>query len=78
MINYGDYVQPASAVLGLKLLIMLAVVIFMSLAFIYMRRLKLTNDISEKVRYLIDKRNRGEAYSDEDKKDFARIEHDFF
>ncbi len=78
MINYGDFAQPESAVLGLKLLIMLAVVIFMSLAFIYMRKLKLTNAVSEKVRSLIDKRNRGEAYSEQDKKDYALIERDFF
>lgn len=77
-IKYGDFVQPDSAVLGLKLLIMLAVVIFMSLAYFYIRKLKLTSEISEKVRYLIDKRSRGEAYSKQDEEDFARIGRELF
>jgi Na+/melibiose symporter-like transporter len=77
-INYEDFVQTDIAVWGIKLLIMVSVVIFMGLAFFAMRRLKLNNAISEKVRYLIEKRNRGEEYDEQDKKDFAQIEKDFF
>lgn len=77
-INYENFTQTEAAVWGLRLLIMVAVVLFMALAFFSMRKLKLTNAISMKVRYLIEKRNSGEEYDEQDKKDFAQIEKDFF
>lgn len=77
-INYEDFVQTDGAVLGIKLLIMIAVVVFMTLAFFSMRKLKLTNALSMKVRYLIEKRNKGEEYDEQDRKDYAQIEKDFF
>lgn len=77
-INYENFIQTEGAVWGLRLLIMVAVVLFMTLAYFSMRKLKLTNAISMKVRYLIEKRNKGEAYDEQDQKDFAQIEKDFF
>lgn len=77
-INYELFQQPKSAIWGIKLLIMLSVVIFMTIAFISMSKLKLTPETTLKVRKLIDKRNNGEEYNEEDKKDYAEIEKTLF
>ena len=77
-IDYADFVQPASAVLGLKLLIAVSVLIFMSIAYFAIRKLKLTTAISERVRELIEKRNRGEKFDEKDKRDYEQISRDFF
>lgn len=77
-INYADFVQPESAVLGLKLLIMVSVIVFMSVAYLSMRKLKLTTAVSERVKELIEKRNRGEAFDEKDQSDLAQLERDFF
>ncbi len=77
-INYADFPQTDRAVWGIRLLIMIAVIIFMSASFMSMTRLKLTRPLSEKVRELIDKRNRGEEYSEEDEEAYANIEKTLF
>lgn len=77
-INYADFPQTDKAILGIKLLIMISVIIFMSISFISMTRLKLTRPISEKVRDLIEKRNRGEEYTEEDIEAYEKIEKTLF
>ena len=77
-INYADFPQTDKAILGIKLLIMIAVILFMSISFISMTRLKLTRPMSEKVRELIEKRNKGEEYTEEDMESYKNIEKTLF
>lgn len=77
-INYELFQQPNSAIWGIKLLIMGSVVIFMTIAFFSMRKLKLNTNISMKVRELINKRNNGEEYTEQDKKDYEKLEKTLF
>lgn len=77
-INYEDFVQTETAIWGIKLLIMVSVVVFMSIAFFSMRKLKLNPDISMKVRHLINKRNRGEEFDEQEQKDYELIKKTLF
>lgn len=77
-INYLDFPQSEGTVLGIKLMIMITVVIFMSLAFLSLRKLKLNNNVTMQVRVLIEKRSRNEEYSEEDLANLAKIEKDLF
>ncbi len=72
-IDYTDFPQTDRAVWGIRLLIMIAVIFFMGISFISMTRLKITRPLSEKVRELINKRNLGEEYTEEDKEAYENI-----
>lgn len=78
LIDYEKFVQTDTAIWGIKLLIMVSVVIFMTTAFFAMRKLNLNQNTSLKVRYLIDKRNRGEELNEQDQKDYEQIEKTLF
>lgn len=77
-INYLDFPQSEGTILGIKLMIMITVVVFMSLAFIFMSKLKLNNKVTLQVRSLIDKRSHNEEYNEEDLAALAKIEKDLF
>jgi Na+/melibiose symporter-like transporter len=77
-IDYTQYAQTDGAILGIKLLIMVSVFVFMTLAFIYIRKLKLTTKRTYEIRNLIEKRNNGEEYTEEEKETYKMIEKELF
>ncbi|MDD3946363.1 MAG: MFS transporter [Clostridia bacterium] len=74
--------QPMSAVWGLRMIVMVPVVIFISLAFYFSSKIKLDNKRSLKVKEFIDMQNRGELdidkLSEEDRTIYKAIEKELF
>ena len=74
--------QPQSAVWGLRIIIMVPVIIFISLAWYFNRKIKLDNKTSLKVKEFLDMQNRGEFDPEllpaEDKEIYQKIKKELF
>ncbi|MGI6701804.1 MAG: MFS transporter [Christensenellales bacterium] len=74
--------QPLSAVLGLRIMILVTVVLFVSITYIYAKKLKLDPKRSRKVTYYIGLQNEGkldnEHMSEEDWRELKAIEEELF
>ncbi len=77
-IDYSDFIQPESAIWGIKIMILVVVVIFMTSAFIAMSKLKLTPSRAETVRKLVEKDRANEAYTEEEQAEYEAIKKDLF
>jgi len=78
----SEFTQPESAIWGLRMIIMVPVIIFISLAFFFNRKIKLDNKTSLKVKEFVDMQNRGELdielMSQEDKEMYLKIKKELF
>lgn len=78
----AEVTQPFSAVIGLRMVIMVPVVIFTTIAYIYAKKLKLTPERSCKIKEFIDLQNEGrlskENVSPEDWAEYQAIQRDLF
>ena len=76
------YPQPDSAVWGLRMIIMIPVIIFITLAYIFAKKLKLDPTTSHKIKEFIELQQEGklneESMSQEDWAIYKRIEKDLF
>ncbi|MFI3229697.1 MAG: MFS transporter, partial [Bacillota bacterium] len=77
-IDYADFVQPTSAVWGIRIMILAVVAVFMISAFIAMSKLKLSQKRAERVRELIEKNRKNEPFTAEDQADYDKIAKDLF
>ncbi len=76
--NYADFVQPESAIWGIKIMLLVVVAVFMISAFIAMSKLKLSHDRTEIVRKLVEKDRAEIPYTEEEQKEYDSIKKDLF
>jgi|AGTN01.3.fsa_nt_gi Na+/melibiose symporter and related transporters len=73
-----EFVQPASAILGLRLVIAVPVVILMGAAFFCAMKLKLGSKRVFAIKRLLDARKEGSEVGEEDKIEFEKIKKELF
>lgn len=74
--------QPESAVWGLRMIVMVPVIVFISLAFFFSAKTKLTKARSQKIKEFIELQNKGELdiekLSEADREEYLKIQKELF